>query len=112
RRYPPVRLVVTTFRLPHRGPAARPPPPPPRPPPPPKPPNPPPPPVSQVAIEYPWRLRGPASGCVTLKWKSRVCVPASISTFKVLSSAQVMCSLPGTRRLPPAPYTRHGSDEV
>ena len=34
-------------------------------------------------------------------------MPASVSIFSVLSSAQVMCSRPGTRMIPPAPYALH-----
>src|SRR3954464_9915141 len=98
-------LVVTTFRLAHVGPAGAPPPraPPPPPAPPRPPPNPPPPrPVSHVATEYPCVDRSPDGGWVPPKWRSRVWLPASISTFSVLSSAHVMFSRPGTRRLPPA----------
>ena len=35
--------------------------------------------------------------------KMRVCVPASISTFSVLSSSHVMCTRPGTRMIAAAP---------
>ena len=38
---------------------------------------------------------------------SRVCVPASVSIFSVLSSAQVMWRRPGIRMMPPAPYALH-----
>ena len=40
---------------------------------------------------------------------SRVCVPASVSTFSVRSSCQVMWSRPGSRMTPPTPYARHDS---
>src|SRR6187455_1159528 len=102
-------LVVTTFRLAHVGPAGAPPPRAPPPPPPRPPPNPPPRPVSQVAAEYPCGDRSLDGGWAAPKWRSRVCLPASMSNFSVLSSAHVMFSRPGTRRLPPAAYTRHGS---
>src|SRR4051794_548243 len=95
-------LVVTTFKLAHVGPAGAPPRAPPPPPPPRPPPNPPPPrPVSHVATEYPCVDRSPCRGWVAPKWSSRVCLPASKSNFSVLSSAHVMFSRPGTRRLPP-----------
>src|SRR5687767_13314720 len=92
-------LVVTTFRFPHRGAAGAAPP---RLPPPPRP-------ASHVATEYPCNVLGVPAGTVVLKWSKRVCVPASMSIFRVLSSTQLMFNLPGTRILPPAPYTLHGS---
>src|SRR5215470_10329297 len=103
-------FVVTAFRLAQRGGAA--PEPgggPPRPPPPPPPPRAPPL-SSQLATVYPCSVFSVGAGVVVTKCSNRVCVPASISIFRVLSSAQVICSLPGTRRLPPAAYALQGSE--
>src|SRR6185295_9998046 len=73
RRYPPVRFRVTTFRLPAR-PAPRPPT------------------TSQLAIETPCSEGGAAGGCcvggMNCKW--RVWVPASVSTFNVVSFSQLI----------------------
>jgi hypothetical protein len=49
------------------------------------------------------------AGGVPPKWNSRVCVPVSVSTFSVVSSCQVMCTRPGNRISPAAPYPLHCS---
>jgi hypothetical protein len=59
--------------------------------------------VDHCATEYPCSVFLVPGGTVPSKWSTRVCVPASISIWSVLSSAHVMCSRPGTRMLPAAP---------
>ena len=55
------------------------------------------------------RRRGAALALVAEGKERRVCVPASVSIFNVLSSCQVMCSRPGTLIKAGAPYDRHCS---
>jgi hypothetical protein len=79
-------------------------------------PRPPPPdrpaPASHVAMEYPCNVFFSGGRLSHSKWSNRVCLPESMSIFRVLSSAHVMFNRPGRRMLPPAPYTRQGSVEA
>src|SRR5262249_5108596 len=94
RRYPGLRLVVTTRNDPPRdGPPPR------RPPPPPA--------VCQLATEAPCQLGSPAGAEPNAN--ARVCVPASVSTFSVVSSFQLTRMRPGTRMIAAPPNGRHCS---
>ena len=62
---------------------------------------------SHCAVETPCQLGGGSVAGRGPNVNSRVCVPASVSTFKVVSSCQVMCSRPGTRMIAPAPKALH-----
>src|SRR5687768_959291 len=70
--------------------------------------RPPPPATIQLAADVPCQLGFVAAGGA-VKWKRRVWVPASVSTFSVLSSCQLMRIRPGTRMIAGAPYARHCS---
>src|SRR6185503_5473897 len=60
---------------------------------------------SHTAAEYPCQLGSPPG--VPVKCSRRVCVPASVSIFSVVSSCHEMRSRPGTRMIPAAPYDLH-----
>src|SRR5580698_145031 len=109
RRKPPIRFVVTTVSEPSggfipRGVSGDSPRPPPPTPPPPRPPRPPA--ATQVATESPWSDGGPLD-VQSPKCRRRVCLPASLSIFRVLSSAQVICSRVGSRNRAGAPKALH-----
>src|SRR5437868_3879707 len=65
--------------------------------------------AAQVAIESPCQEGGDPADFQPPKWKSRVCVPASISIFNVSASCQVMCSRSGIFMMIAAPYPLHSS---
>src|SRR5262245_18823369 len=75
RRYPARMFVVTTVSDPARGPA---------------PPGLPRPPRSHWAADWPCQVGGPADAAGGPNRNRRVCMPASVSTFSVLSSCHVM----------------------
>src|SRR5262245_25289936 len=71
------------------------------------------PPVSQLATDTPCH-DGAVAADVAVdgaapNWNRRDCVTASSSILSVASPSHVMCSLPGARITPPAPYALHCS---
>src|SRR4029450_7538066 len=62
---------------------------------------------SHLAADNPRHLGSPSLGGCASKGRSRVCVPASVSIFRVASSCHEIRSRPGTRMIAGAPYALH-----
>src|SRR6185295_11781387 len=62
---------------------------------------------SHWATESPCNVGAPAGAFQSPKWKTRVCLPASVSMRKVWSSCQVIWRRPGTRSRDGAPNDLH-----
>jgi hypothetical protein len=73
------------------------------------PPRRPPPANCQFAVETPCHVFSVDAPAARPNAKSRVCVPASVSTLSVVSFSQEMRMRPTLRMMLPAPYDRHCS---
>src|SRR4029450_13603966 len=62
---------------------------------------------SHLAAENPCQLGWLSLGGCASKCRSRVCVPASVSIFRVASSCHEIRRRPGTRMTAGAPYALH-----